>query len=324
MTDEAKKVEDAPETPEKVIDDEAEFDAAFASFSEVDIPETIGGDPEPVLDDAADPASESDPAPVEATGGRDVQDPEPSTDSIWDGATDQQKAAHETALADQHRWNSDRGRAATDARRIAELESRITAQPDPNATSQAELDTVFQSDNWKRVETELEDLAAPVKQLITVQQQQIKNLETRLSASEANQNDATFDDQKNIVTRDHPDWESVAGEDAFLQWVGQQPTYRQEMLNRNADKIIDGAEASHLLTLYKAANNLGQTAPEPPAGTTTSPTPQNGGSEPSKRDRDSQRRLDDNVAVKSSSRGGPSGPPDEFDGAFDFYAAQGS
>jgi hypothetical protein len=102
---------------------------------------------------------------------------------------------------------------------------------------------------------------------------------------------------------EHPDWESVA-DDRFLQWVGTQPVYRQEMF-------------------YKTETGISRPAPDAHADGANPPASTNG-SEPSKLDRDSQRRLEDNVAVKSSGRGGPSGPPDDYDKAFDYFAAQGS
>jgi hypothetical protein len=98
------------------------------------------------------------------------------------------------------------------------------------------------------------------------------------------------------------------------------------MFNRNAERIVDGLETAHIVSLYKASD--GYVPPVPvnptPGSQTSSPATKDNGGAPTKRDRDSQRRIEGNVSVPSKGPGAPSGPPDEFDAAFDHFAAAGS
>jgi len=280
-----------------------EFDDSFAEFADK---EMSASTPE------SEPASEPEPAP------------EPAPD-LWANATEEQKAAFEAATADAHKWKSNEGRHAADARRIAELESQITSPPagdgdDPTLTA------TFESEDWKAVESELPELAAPLKLVLEGMQAKNRALETELSTFSDERRDKILEAQKEIVSSAHSNWEDVT-DDNFVQWVGSQPNHVRAMFNRNAERIIDGEETAHLVTLYKQSDSY--TAPTPPPDQGSAPAnppaaPVNGDGGPSKRDRETQRRLEGNTNVPSRGPGAPSGPPDEYDDAFDHYAAQGA
>ena len=329
-----------------VSDDTAEFDKSFDDFADDKIPPTdplqesnLSVQSEATSAEPAGPedigssqaAGEGKPEPGEAPP---VQDPPaPSaaptpTPDIWADSTPEQKAAFEAAEVTAHKWQSDQGRAAADARRIAQLEATINAAAAPRpaaAPADGVLVDVLKSDDWQSVEKELPELAAPLKKVLEGFQTENTALKTELATFSHERRDQVADAQIRIVKSEHSDWESVT-DDTFVQWVGTQPIFIQQMFNRNADRVVDGLEAAHLVSLYKASDGYVPPVPVNPApgSETNSPAPKDNGGAPNKRDRDSLRRLDGNVSVPSKGPGAPSGPPDEFEAAFDHFAAQGS
>jgi|TARA_Y100000310_G_scaffold51684_1_gene47599 hypothetical protein len=319
-----------PETPSGAVpttpDDTAEFDKSFDTFAG---DETPPADPLPEPDSPAtgdEPSAKK--AEPEGTGPSQATEPTPAVD-IWADATPEQKAAFGAAEADAHRYRSDRGRAAADARRIAELESTnrdAAAQKPDAAPADGVLAGVLRSGDWKAVKAELPELAAPLEKVLEGFETENIALKKELATFSVERRNEVSDAQIRIVAAEHSDWESVTDDEAFVQWVGTQPAFIQQMLNRNAEQVVDGLESAHLVSLYKASD--GYTPPVPatpsPGSQTNSPATTDKGGEPNKRDRDSQRRLEGNVSVPSKGPGAPSGPPEEFDSAFEHYAAQGT
>ncbi len=304
-------------------DDTAEFDQSFDAFAGGETPPA-----DPLPDPPAQSAAPSaEPAGPDETGSSQAAGAEQKPEAdIWANATPEQKAAFEAAAADAHRWQSDQGRAAGDARRIAQLEASTAAQKPAAVQDDGGLVGVLKSDDWKSVESELPELAAPLKKILESFQTENTALRTELGTFSVERRNQVADAQVRIVLAEHSDWESVTDDPTFVPWVGAQPAFIQQMFNRNAEQVVDGLEAAHVVSLFKASD--GYVPPVPvnpePGSQTNSPATTDKSGAPNKRDRDSQRRLEGNVSVPSKGPGAPSGPPDEFDTAFDHYAAQGT
>lgn len=327
------EVEDPPAEDEaEVLDpvehpegDTSDFDDEFAKQAAGDTEEYDGSDkaqvkePDTEYEPADDGAKDSD---------EDKADDEPD---IWANATPDQKAAHGAAVATAHKWESDQGRAAADRARIAALEKTVadaaaeTAADD--ATRPLDLKKVFEGEEWGTVTTELPELAGPLKKLFESSEARSAKLEAELSSFSGERRKVLLDRQYDIALSTHSDLEAVVSDPAFLAWSGTQPDFVQEMLGHNADTIVNGLEAAHVVSLYKASE--GYVAPATAAEAEVEVKAEPAGAakpsasgEPTKRERANKRRLESGAAAPSKGPGSPSGPPDEFEGAFDHYAAQ--
>jgi hypothetical protein len=101
----------------------------------------------------------------------------------------------------------------------------------------------------------------------------------------------------------HTDWKNVVNSESFVDWLQQQPTAIQQLSNSN-----DAFEASKLLDYYKMSQ------PREDVATTSTVT-----SLQQKR----AKQLQDSTGVKSKPGPGATGviPPDDFDTAFEMFAA---
>ena len=101
----------------------------------------------------------------------------------------------------------------------------------------------------------------------------------------------------------HTDWKDVVKSESFVDWLQQQPTAIQQLSNSN-----DAFEASKLLDYYKMSQ------PREDVATTSTVT-----SLQQKR----AKQLQDSTGVKSKPGPGATGviPPDDFDTAFEMFAA---
>ena len=306
----AKEVEEVSADPEG---DTTDFDDEFAKQSAGDTEEDDGADKAPV----EEPATEDEPVQAAA---------EQETVDIWAGATPEQTAAHEAAVADAHKWQSDQGRQIADRTKIAALEKTIADGAATAATDEIEnTGSIFDSEDWKTVSEELPEVAGPLQRLFNASEAKSAKLEKELSSFSEERRTSHYNDQYDIALNAHPDLVAVTGDPAFVTWAGTQPAFVQEMLGRNAEKVIDGHEAAHVVSLYKA--NEGYVAPatanpEPADEAKSEPATGSKSAGETKQDRANARRLETNVSAPAKGPGAASGPADDFDSAFDHYASK--
>jgi hypothetical protein len=295
----------------------AEFGDAFDEFAKGDGPADDASDKPVVkeLDTEDKPVHGDEPA-AEAT--------EPTVD-IWVDATPEQKAAHEAALEGAHKWQSDQGRQIADRTKIAALEKQIAETPADAGDDAVSTESVFGGEDWKTVSEELPELAAPLQRLFQSNEAKSAALEKELAAFSDERRTQVYDTQFNIALDAHPDLVAVTNDPAFVEWAGGQPAFVQQMIGRNAENIIDGAESAHVVGLFKLSDRY--TAPvvtaQPAAGEAkTEPAAAAKPAATTKHDRAKARRLEANVSAPAKGPGAASGAPEDYDGAFDHYAAQ--
>tara|TARA_R110000744_G_scaffold63234_7_gene130101 strand:+ start:643 stop:1629 length:987 start_codon:yes stop_codon:yes gene_type:complete len=287
-----------------------EFDSAFDEFADSAIDLALNPTHEP----------EPEPAPLAA--------PEPAVaipGDIWANASSEQKAAFEAA---EQRFRSIDGRAAADSRRIRELEADLSnrAPAEPAVDHMALLDGLHDSEAWKAHEEEDPDSAEVHKANNTVIIDAVKATAAAVGANSAANQQAATNAQIAIVAEAHEDWQAVTRAD-FTDWLNTQPKFLQAQFDRNADLITDGDEVVDLITRYKASDQFvhvavnPDTAPASSVDPVASPAPAiPAAPETNKRDRDKIARLEGNVHVPAKGVGPPSGAPDGFDDAFDYYS----
>jgi len=312
--------------------DTGDFDSAFDEMAVADAPADNGGDPEPAPAAIAATDTPAATGAVEAAVAA-KETPEPSVD-IWAEASDAQRAAFQAANADAHRWKSDQGRAVHDRARIAELEGRVApksgaadAAPQEGAIAQ-----ILEGDAWKTVEKELPELAGPLREIVSAVSTENAALKRELGTFSNERRAEVSLAQVDIVHTAHSDWDAVTDDPAFVTWARNQPAFVQEMLGRNAEKIVDGHEAAHVVSLYKQSEGFkppGTPVPVPVTPAASEPRAAQPihavapAAAPSKHDRAQKRRIAANTSVPSTGPGAQSGAPDEFDAAFEHYAATG-
>ena len=307
MVDEAEPTETEDKPGDPPADD---FGDEFENFATGASEEP--NDPEPK------PEPESKPEPVAEPAA------EAAPEDIWAAASPEQKAAFDEAAADAHKYVSDKGRHAADKRRIAALELQLTNTAAPPAAVDDSLPNTLEGDAWRTVEAELPELATPLKEVLVGFHAENVALRKELSTFSDDRREQVLTTQQTILASEHSDWEDVADDGRFLQWAGGQPAHIQNMFNRNAERIVDGEETAHLMSLFKSSDMHAPPAPSPSSESQAASSAAETAGAPSKRDRETQRRLDGSISVPSSGPGAPSGPPDEFDAAFDHFAAAGS
>ncbi len=298
----------APETS-SVAGTDGDYEANFEAFAKGETPP----EPEPTqelgkeegevppVDKVVDPNTDQgneDPPPVEAP-------------DIWEGASDDQKAALEAAEKKAtdllHRINSDGGRVAAFQRKITDLETKLASKADAGNNEVEEDDKGMEG-----LREEYPEISGPIEKLIHGKDARISALEEKFVERDAVDAQANLDNQAKIFTDAHPDWEAQTGSVEFGQWLDEQPPYVYEAFQRNAANVVDGKEAVHLLDQFKAT----MAEPEPSSEVSTEEG-KNSNIEGKR-----ERQLKAGASAQGKGPGAGSGPPDNFEKAFDVYAKE--
>lgn len=275
-----------------------EYERAFAEFSgEKD-------DAEGVEDDA--PVAQDEPDAPEAEQAQAPDDP-------FAGLSESQKKVVEgmqqkLAAAD-HEIRSNRGRIAALQRKAQE--ATAPKQQEPRDLAQP---TGVSEDRWNEFkkdfpevaevfEARLQHMEQLVDQRLGQATQPIKELEHR----------QYLQGQYAALEAAHPDWNAAVKSSEFRSWLSAQPQSVQQIMASE-----DASEASWLIGRFKqdvaaiqAQRARQQRAPEGnPAQTTVGQL-----------NEQRNRRLKESAGIGSAkSTAGQSGPPDDYDAAFDYYA----
>lgn len=188
---------------------------------------------------------------------------------------------------------SNEGRIAAYQRRLEEL-----TNPGKKVSKKAE------SEELKKLREEYPEIAAPLEAAFETQRQELEQLRSSVSHLSEERQTRFLAEQEQALNQAHPDWRDITGKSEFRQWAGSQPAFVQDALMRNASEIVNAAEASYIVDLYK--KSLSQ---QPPST--------DGASKTNERRR---RQLDSAAAVSSKGPGTPATAPDDFDAAFDYFA----
>lgn len=296
---------------------DADFTAAFDEFAggTADTPpnegrEEEGGDEGGQSAAGNEGQAASDTNPGSDAGGE--QQGQEQTPDIWANAPAEARAAYEAAQRDlvalQHYKRSNEGRVAAFQRRIAELEQ---AAPKPaqgqQQTGAENAPAYLQSEEFKRFQEDYPEVAGPIAAILQAQAQQIENLNQTFSGLSQEQQERVLAEQETLLAGQHPDWLEVTSSPSFGEWVAKQPRFVQEGIVRNGHGIVDGDEAARILSLYKADTGATQ-------------LPATGGKSTIEARR--KRQLQSATSVPSRGPGAASGPPDDFEAAFNHYATR--
>jgi hypothetical protein len=300
-------------------DDSSAFEASFAEFaSDAKAPAADAADAGQT-DPNAGTKVETPPAPAQPGAGTEIAADDakaPSTEAaptdIWATADPTYRAAYEAAQRDaEHKLSSEKGRVAALQRQLHGLRQQGGGAQQQEQTPSG-LKDLLETDDIKRFREEYGEVAAPVLKILEAQQAALDRITGSVKQVDQDRNDAFLNSQLDAYAAEHPDWASFAVDDRFRPWLQRQPRHIQEAATRNAQEIVDAAEASDVLSRFKLAHGIsGQQQPQQ-----QEPLP------PPTADARRQKQLEASADVRTKGPEAAAGVPDEFGSAFVAYSQQ--
>ena len=281
---------------EKVDD----FDSAFDEFSTED--ETTSAELAP--EDTEFVAETEEVEEVEAATEEPEQAPE---EDIWAEADEGLKSEYDKLRDNNdklsHQAKSNAGRIGALQRKLNEFQATSPAGGNqPSATEVAEA--MKTPEAWASFNEEYPDIHDAIESRLEMERSQNQETMNRaLQPLRAAEEERHVSNQYAALEAAHTDWKDVVNSESFVDWLQEQPNAIQELSNSN-----DAFEASKLIDYYKLSQ------PREDVATTSTVT-----SIQQKR----AKQLEDSTGVKSKPGPGATGviPPDDFDTAFEMFAA---
>lgn len=273
--------------PEAVVDD---FEQGWADAVD-DKPQMEEPGDEPV----EEPEAVTDELDT-AEGTDSVENEEVLDDTVengWEGIPESYKKEYEDAQAKiknlEHSVASGNGRVSALSRKLADAGT-------PQVQPMQEGITPDAGKLWTNLKEEYPDIANGTDERFHEMESKIdKMVEERLAPLRQMEEDRYVDSQLNIVTQAYPEWQETIATEDFDKWVTEQPLKVQDLR-----KSYESEDYIYLLKCYNGDK-----------------------SEQVEEIRSSRENtLKTNVAVPKRGRSKPSGPPDDFESAFAYYADQ--
>lgn len=270
-----------------------------------------------------------------------------TTQDTWADAKPEHRSAHEAL---QREAAGQREQALRRTRenerlkaRLTELETQVAtglpAKPSTTRTTPptgtgttAAAQALLDKPAFKKLADEYPEVAEPLREImsdLTAEVDQLRastaTMSRELGGMSHERREQFLSDQETQVRETHPDYDAITNSQSFKDWCANAPAYVAAGIKRNGETIIDGEEVAHILSVFKRDTGFQPTAPQGngsqpaarPQTTTNPPAQGNRNQLPARR----QRQLD--AATSVPSRGvnqQPSGPPEEFDAAFKYFA----
>lgn len=279
----------------EIVDD---FDSAFDEFSTEE--ETTSAELAPENIEGVAETEE-----VEAAAEPEAA-PEPEQD-IWAEADEGLKSEYDKLRDNNdklsHQAKSNAGRIGALQRKLNEFQSTSPAggnQPSANEVAEA----MKTPEAWASFNEEYPDIHDAIESRLEVERSQNQETMNRaLQPLRAAEEERHVSNQYAALEAAHTDWKDVVKSESFVDWLQEQPNAIQQLSNSN-----DAFEASKLIDYYKLSQ------PKEEIATTSTVT-----SIQQKR----AKQLEDAAGVRSKPGPGATGviPPDDFDTAFEMFAA---
>lgn len=303
-----------------------EFEEAFSKFAakapdeeaapQIDPPE--GNDPEEPVASGDEPPAK---APSEdVTSGQAAGGDEPPAETAPDPWAHLPQEARDHLAQLQRERDEARHKAQSDANRVAALSrklaqqqaagSALTAPPTQPNEAQKALD-----EKITQLRKDYGDIADPIIELIEAQRNELQAVRSVVSEVATERQQAAVEAETKALEERHPDWRQVASSPDFAGWLEAQPENVQRLASS-----WDARESSVVLTLFKterAETTGGQGAGNGVATATPETAPAATAAQPDAR---RTAQLDAGRDVRSRPAPASSGPPEDFDAAFDYFA----
>jgi len=275
----------------EIVDD---FDSAFDEFADEGVVSSAELAPEEITEETEVVAEE-------------VTEEAPPEQDIWAEADEGLKSEYDKLRDNNdklsHQAKSNAGRIGALQRKLNEFQASSPAGGvQPSATEVAEA--MKTPEAWASFNEEYPDIHDAIESRLEVERSQNQETMNRaLQPLRAAEEERHVNGQYAALEAAHTDWKDVVKSGAFVDWLQQQPNAIQQLSNSN-----DAFEASKLIDYYKMSQ------PREEAATTSTVT-----SIQQKR----AKQLEDSTGVRSKPGPGATGviPPDDFDAAFEMFAA---
>jgi len=249
-------------TDEAASDEAAEERAVWAEFDEAERAAASDGrdddaDPDEDLGDEGGNASADD----QPADGQRADSGKADTPNPWVNATDEQKAAlaeleAKAARAEtvEHENRSNRARMSALQRQINDFKagSGQGAASSKDGAATAHPSDIRQSDAWKAFADEYPEIAKPLGDAFTAQGAELSTVRRELSSFSDERRQENLNAQEGFLATEHTDWKGAVASEEFGKWLVDQPAYVQQAAVRNAETIVDGQEAAHIVGMFKA------------------------------------------------------------------------
>ena len=206
----------------------------------------------------------------------------------------------------QHYKNSNDGRVGALQKKLDEL---VAAKPEPKQEKAPEKD-----DEWDQFVEEDEFTATTIDKRVNKSKKELKDeifeeLDTRFKPIQ-DDNKKRDEEARNVYLNNQMDlldeydkgWEAIIITDDYLGWIEKQPRRVREMVNSS-----EAEDYIYLLDGFKSFSNNGNKNKE-----------EDNAVNKIREERKAKLANHETVAPRNAAR--VSGPPDDFDGAFEYYA----
>ena len=236
----AKSPDDDASADESAGDEESDEDAAAKAAADDGSDESDSTGDEASSDDRKDAKAAKDQGNGAAKTGED----------LWANASPEHRAAYEALQA---QLQNDRKRISGLTRKINELNARKPAA-DKAASDEGKQkrDGFRESAKWKDFEKEFPEISGPIGELIAAQKAELEELRSVTTSLHQERTEDAIAEQATLLEEQHPDWQTVAAEPEFGEWLSGQPRHIREAAIRNAEAIVDAAEAADVVGRFKA------------------------------------------------------------------------
>lgn len=306
-----------------------EFDTAFNEFAagrsapphedppEPAEPDGNGPAPAPSAPAPQEPATDTDDGTETATSGDanpDGGSPPPAGDTVPDPWADAPEPLKAELARLQRERDEAKHAAQSDAHRVAALSRKLqqltTATPTsaPAPVSEPTEAQKALDEKIKELRENYGDIANPLIELFETQKQELTTVRTTLEGLSEQRQAEVIASETQALEQRHPDWRQIAASSDWSGWLELQPRNIQSLA-----QSWDARETSVALSLFKAerAETTGQTEP-----VATPLAPKADAATGVKR----SQQLDGGADVRSRPAPAASGPPEDFDEAFQFFA----
>lgn len=242
---------------------DSEADALFATFAE----ETPEPSPAPAADTTAAAADVTATDPQAGATGAAAPAPAQATERAaqaapqvdWSKVDPAIKAVFDGQAAELATTKSHLTRARGQQSRLALQLQPLIGHGAASATDPTRKDTPVrqtETPEFKKLEADFPEVAVPLKPVLNAQDDQIAAIRQTTSVLARGEVDAHHMSNADALMERHPDYPQLvaagAPAKAFQEWRDHQPGYVKDLINKNAQEVVDVDAADHVMSLYKA------------------------------------------------------------------------
>lgn len=265
-------------------DDNSEFEAAFAEFSEArDEPE--GKEDSDEGYETSEPEAEPEATP----------EPEQQVEQKTDDLDARIAAAEKAAKDYEHRYKSEIGRQTALQKKVQELQAQLEQRPQA-AASQRQY-----TERMQNLMGEFPEIASALQEELDARLAEVRNeVQSAVAPMKQQEEARQYQAEESRVREIYPDFVDVVKSQDFMDWFERQPPAIKDLAS--SPHANDALAVMDYYTGYKGRN---QAAANPEVQDTIA-----------KR----QAALQRNVSVKNTAPAPVSDGPDDFESAFEYFA----